>query len=63
MSAVSASDIGESSRLTDTSVFTAEESTGYTGTVDLLTMVVGLVGIWMSVENYRHQGELTVALA
>jgi len=63
MSAISESHIGGSGRLTDTSIFTAEESTGYARAVDLLTMVVGLVGIWRSVRNYRPLGGLTVALA
>jgi hypothetical protein len=63
MSAISESHVGGLSRLTNTPVFTTEESTGYAGAVDLLTMIVGLVGIWRSVEIHRHIGRLTVALA
>jgi hypothetical protein len=55
MSAISESDVGGLSRLTNTPVFTTEESTGYAGAVDLLTVIIGLVGICGSVEDHHHQ--------
>jgi hypothetical protein len=63
MSTISASNIRRLSALTDTSVFATEEPPGYARAIDLLTVVVGLVGIWGSVCIMVILGELTVALA
>lgn len=58
-----ASNIGRLGTHTDTSVFTTKKSTRYTRTIDLLTVVIGLVGIWISVEIDGLARRLTVALA
>jgi hypothetical protein len=63
MSAVGKGAIWESNKLTDTPVLTAEESTGYARAIDLLTVVVGLVGIWNQSSIIAILSELTVTLA
>jgi hypothetical protein len=45
MSAISESHVGGLSRLTDTPIFTTEESAGDARAIDLLTVIIGLVGI------------------